>query len=65
MPDPFSPATRPVQRADASFKRQINRLVLGYTAWVVGFVLVLGVAEAVGLPGDWIGLLSQLATVAV
>ncbi len=43
----------------------MNRVVLTYALCVLGFVLVLGLAEALGLPRDWIGFVFLLATVGV
>ena len=49
--------------ANASFKKQLNKVYTWYTGGFFAFIIVLAVLEQMGLPRNWIGLIFLLATV--
>jgi cation/acetate symporter len=49
--------------SQSDFKSQLNKVYAWYTGGFVFFVAVLAVAESMGLPRNWIGLIFLLATV--
>ena len=50
-------------QSGADFKKQLNRVYAWYTGGFLAFVIVLAVAEQMGLPRNWIGFIFLLATV--
>ncbi len=53
------------EAASVQFRRQLNRVYGWYTLAFLGFVLLLALAEQVGLSRDWIGFIFLLSTMAV
>ena len=49
--------------SNAAFKKQLNKIYAWYTGGFIAFVLVLAVAEQMGLSRAWIGYLFLAATV--
>ena len=52
-----------MNETQAAFTARLKRVYAWYTVGVVGFVLLLGWLEQVGLTRNWIGYLFLLATV--
>jgi cation/acetate symporter len=53
----------PDHRANAAFRRRLNRIYVWYTAGFVLFTLLLALLEQMGLPKRWIGVTFLLSTV--
>jgi len=53
------------EAASVQFRRQLNRVYGWYTLAFLGFVLLLALAEQMGLSRDWIGFIFLLSTMAV
>ncbi len=53
------------KEANAAFKKQLNKVYAWYTGGFVAFVIVLAIAEQMGLPRSAIGIVFLLATVAL
>jgi cation/acetate symporter len=51
--------------ANRAFKVQLTKVYTWYTGGFVAFVLMLGIAEQMGLPRNWIGFIFLIATVAL
>ncbi len=49
--------------ANSAFKKQLNKVYSWYTGGFVAFVIVLAIAEQMGLPRNWIGFIFLLATI--
>jgi cation/acetate symporter len=47
----------------AAFKKQLNKVYTWYIGGFIGFVVVLAIAEQLGLPKSWIGIIFLLATI--
>ncbi len=47
----------------AAFKRQLNKVYTWYVGGFIAFVVVLAIAEQLGLPKSWIGIIFLLATI--
>ncbi|MCY1167203.1 sodium:solute symporter family protein [Polaromonas sp.] len=54
-----------VRMSSQQFRAQLNRVYSWYTAGFVAFVLVLALAERMGLPRLWIGFTFLMATIAL
>ena len=54
-----------VKMSSQQFRAQLNRVYSWYTAGFVAFVLVLALAERMGLPRLWIGFTFLMATIAL
>jgi cation/acetate symporter len=50
-------------QSGADFKKQLNKVYAWYTGGFLAFVIVLAIAEQMGLPRNWIGFIFLLATV--
>ncbi|MFN5348203.1 MAG: sodium:solute symporter family protein [Polaromonas sp.] len=50
-------------QSGADFKKQLNKVYAWYTGGFFAFVIVLAIAEQMGLPRNWIGFIFLLATV--
>ncbi len=50
-------------QSGADFKKQLNKVYTWYTGGFLAFVVVLAIAEQMGLPRNWIGFIFLLATV--
>jgi len=50
-------------QSGADFKKQLNKVYTWYTGGFLAFVIVLAIAEQMGLPRNWIGFIFLLATV--
>lgn len=50
-------------QSGADFKKQLNKVYKWYTGGFIAFVIVLAIAEQMGLPRNWIGFIFLLATV--
>ena len=50
-------------QSGADFKKQLNKVYAWYTGGFFAFVIVLTIAEQMGLPRNWIGFIFLLATV--
>jgi cation/acetate symporter len=50
-------------QSGADFKKQLNKVYAWYTGGFFSFVVVLAIAEQMGLPRNWIGFIFLLATV--
>ena len=62
----MSPSTGGVSASSAAntaFKQQLNKVYGWYTGGFVAFVIVLAIAEQMGLPRNWIGFIFLLATI--
>ncbi|MGB4116935.1 MAG: sodium:solute symporter family protein [Polaromonas sp.] len=59
---PSTTASGGVQ-SGADFKKQLNKVYKWYTGGFLTFVIVLAIAEQMGLPRNWIGFIFLLATV--
>ena len=59
---PSTTASGGVQ-SGADFKKQLNKVYAWYTGGFAAFVIVLAIAEQMGLPRNWIGFIFLLATV--
>ncbi len=61
----LSPSTTPSggSQSGADFKKQLNKVYAWYTGGFLAFVIVLAIAEQMGLPRNWIGFIFLLATV--
>jgi cation/acetate symporter len=61
----LSPSTTPSggMQSGADFKKQLNKVYKWYTGGFLAFVVVLAIAEQMGLPRNWIGFIFLLATV--
>ncbi len=49
--------------ANSAFKQQLNKVYGWYTGGFIAFVIVLAIAEQMGLPRNWIGFIFLLATI--
>jgi cation/acetate symporter len=49
--------------ANSAFKKQLNKVYAFYTGGFIAFVIVLAIAEQMGLSRDWIGFIFLLATI--
>jgi cation/acetate symporter len=49
--------------ANRAFKQQLNKVYAWYTGGFIGFVIVLGILEQMGMPRSWIGLAFLGATI--
>jgi cation/acetate symporter len=49
--------------ANASFKKQLNKVYAFYTGGFIAFVIVLAILEQMGLNREWIGFIFLLATI--
>lgn len=58
---PSSTATG--RAANAAFKKQLNKVYGFYTGGFIAFVIVLAIAEQMGLTREWIGIIFLLATI--
>lgn len=65
MPPMFRNETRQPDSHNSLFVRQLNRVYLWFTLGVFVFVLVLALAEKLGMSREWIGLIFLLTTVGV
>lgn len=61
----LSPSTTPSggMQSGSDFKKQLNKVYAWYTGGFFSFVVVLAIAEQMGLPRNWIGFVFLLATV--
>ena len=50
-------------QSGSDFKKQLNKVYAWYTGGFLAFVIVLAIAEQMGLPRNWIGFIFLLATV--
>ncbi len=50
-------------QSGSDFKKQLNKVYTWYTGGFLTFVIVLAIAEQMGLPRNWIGFIFLLATV--
>ena len=50
-------------QSGSDFKKQLNKVYKWYTGGFITFVIVLAIAEQMGLPRNWIGFIFLLATV--
>ncbi len=50
-------------QSGSDFKKQLNKVYTWYTGGFLAFVVVLAIAEQMGLPRNWIGFIFLLATV--
>ena len=50
-------------QSGSDFKKQLNKVYKWYTGGFITFVIVLAIAEQLGLPRNWIGFIFLLATV--
>ena len=50
-------------QSGSDFKKQLNKVYAWYTGGFLSFVVVLAIAEQMGLPRNWIGFIFLLATV--
>jgi cation/acetate symporter len=50
-------------QSGSDFKKQLNKIYAWYTGGFIAFVIVLAIAEQMGLPRNWIGFIFLLATV--
>ncbi len=50
-------------QSGSDFKKQLNKVYTWYTGGFIAFVIVLAIAEQMGLPRNWIGFIFLLATV--
>ena len=65
MPPMFRNEKRQPDTQNSLFVRQLNRVYLWFTLGVFVFVLVLALAEKLGMSREWIGLIFLLTTVGV
>jgi cation/acetate symporter len=58
-------ATRGHAAANATFKKQLNKVYGFYTGGFLAFVVILAILEQMGLNRDWIGFIFLMATIAL
>jgi cation/acetate symporter len=61
----FEHGTASSKDANAAFKKQLNKVYSWYTGGFIGFIIVVAIAEQMGLPRGAIGIVFLLATVAL
>jgi len=49
--------------ANSAFRKQLNKVYAFYTGGFIAFVIILAIAEQMGLNRDWIGFIFLLATI--
>ncbi len=60
---PSSSGVSASSAANSAFRKQLNKVYSWYTGGFVAFVIVLAIAEQMGLPRNWIGFIFLLATI--
>ncbi len=61
--EPSAPSTGGSAAANRAFKQQLNKVYGWYTGGFFAFIIVLAIAEQMGLPRNWIGFIFLLATI--
>ncbi len=60
-----SPTSGGGAAANRAFKAQLTKVYTWYTGGFIAFIIVLAIAEQMGLPRNWIGFIFLIATVAL